>query len=119
MNLISDIDTSKWYRLTKAKLCVGEKDVLCPINFFIDETIIDTKGHLTLEPVSFTLGIFNRACRMTPQAWCHLGFVPKMDKNVPISKVNIDDLPLVPINGVRRTQQTSLTLTHWKRLSEL
>lgn len=92
-DFLGDIDTSKWHRLTKVKICVGGKDVLCPIIGFIDETFIDTKGNLTLEPVSFTLGIFNRACRMTPQAWRHLGFIPKMDKNVPIHKVNIDDLP--------------------------
>ena len=57
-DFLGDMDTSKWRRLTKVKICVGGKDILCPIIGFIDETFIDTKGNLTLESVSFTLWNF-------------------------------------------------------------
>jgi len=51
--------------------------MLCPIILFEDETFFDAKGHLKLHPVSFTLGIFNRRTRQRPEAWRHLGFIPK------------------------------------------
>ena len=50
-------------------------DVLCPIIFFIDKTYVDRQGRLTLEPISFTLGIFNKSTRRKFRAWHTLGFV--------------------------------------------
>ena len=93
---LNDIDSSNWFQETRDLLCApGSKDVLCPIILFIDETHTDTKGHLTLEPVSFTIGILKRSPRMTPEAWRHLGFIPKMDKNFPKvdPKIPASDFP--------------------------
>jgi hypothetical protein len=44
-------------------------------NFFIDKTHTDINGRLCLEPLQFTLGIFNRTIRGQPRAWRTLGYV--------------------------------------------
>ena len=55
------------------------KDVLCPLILFIDKTHTDAKGNQTLEPIIFTLGIFNKETRNKENAWRTIGFVPSMD----------------------------------------
>ena len=42
---------------------VANRDLLCPVILFIDKTHIDSKLRLTLEPVTFTLGIFTKEVR--------------------------------------------------------
>ena len=51
-------------------------DVLCGVILFIDKTHIDSKGRFTLEPVSFTLGIFTKEFRSKSKAWHTLGYIP-------------------------------------------
>ncbi len=48
---------------------------LIPIIFFTDKTHTDIHGRLCLEPVQFTLGIFNRNTRNNPKAWRTIGYV--------------------------------------------
>ncbi len=52
-----------------------EKEKLIPIIFFTDKTHTDINGRLCLEPVQFTLGIFNRNTRNNPKAWRTIGYV--------------------------------------------
>jgi len=63
--------------------------MICPIILFEDETFSDSKGHLKLHPVSFTLGVFNHKARQRPEAWRHLGFIPKAIERCPPG-ANID-----------------------------
>ena len=72
---ISDIHTGSWFKAASVLLCINDSNVLCPIILFIDKTQVDTFGKWTLEPVLFTLGIFNQATRNLPQAWRPLGLV--------------------------------------------
>ena len=51
------------------------KEILCPIIFFIDKTHTDVQGRLCLEQIRFTLGIFNRSTRNNPNAWRTLGYI--------------------------------------------
>jgi hypothetical protein len=44
--------------------------------FFVDKTHTDLQGSLCLEPVTFTLGIFNRHVRNQPEARRDLDFIP-------------------------------------------
>lgn len=74
-NTRSDINTGSWYRKAHSKLCVNGQDLLCPIILFIDKTQIDTFSKWTLEPVLFTLGIFNLETRNLSSAWRPLGLV--------------------------------------------
>ena len=54
------------------------KEKLIEIIFFIDETHTDIHGRLKLEPLLFTLSIFNRKTRKNPRAWRALGFVTNL-----------------------------------------
>jgi hypothetical protein len=72
---ISDIHTGTWFKAASLLLCINGNDVLCPIILFIDKTHIDKLGKWTLEPVLFTLGIFNLSTRNLPHAWRPLGLV--------------------------------------------
>ena len=72
---LGDIHTGSWYKAATIKLCINETDCLCPIIIFIDKTQIDALSKWSLEPVLFTLGIFNRATRNLSSAWRPAGLV--------------------------------------------
>ncbi len=74
----ADIDTGRVYRRAYKETCTGPKDVLCGLMAYIDKLAIDKHGHLSLEPVYFTLSIFNRATRNKPEAWRPLGYIPNL-----------------------------------------
>ena len=56
-----------------------QNDVLCPLILFIDKTLTDAKGSLTLEPLCLTLGIFNKKTRNKEEAWRISGLIPNLD----------------------------------------
>ena len=74
-----DINTGQRFHQCWMNVCMGnDKYLLCPIIFYCDTTYTDSKGKLTLEPISFTLGIYNLATRNQPYAWRTIGFIPKV-----------------------------------------
>ncbi len=73
---INDINTGLVYKNAfKVYVTDPTKERLIPINFFSDKTRTDIHGRLCLEPVQFTLGIFNRDIRNNPRAWRTIGYV--------------------------------------------
>jgi hypothetical protein len=72
---LTDIHTGDWFKAATLLLCINGKDVLCPIILFIDKTQIDQLSKWSLEPVLFTLGIFNVSTRNMSTAWRPLGLV--------------------------------------------
>jgi hypothetical protein len=77
---IQDVNDGKCYIEAYDVYCEDpSKDVLCPLILFIDKTHTDAKGNQTLEPVCFTLGIFNQKTRNQESAWRTIGFIPSMD----------------------------------------
>ena len=74
-NDLSDINSGSWYQQAQSLLCKDHNDYLCPIILFIDKTQIDVFGKWSLEPVLFTLGIFDRKTRNQASAWRPLGLV--------------------------------------------
>ena len=75
-SIVGDIHTGDRYR----RLYVHYRGpdgrvVVCSLILFGDKTHTDQNGNLCMEPYSFTLGIFNRATRMRPDAWRILGYV--------------------------------------------
>jgi hypothetical protein len=73
---LNDINTGSVYKLgVKSFISDSEKQLLCPIIFFIDKTHTDINGRLCLEQVRFTLGIFNKKTRNDPRAWRTLGYI--------------------------------------------
>ena len=76
---LADIDTGRIYRRAYDLLCHGRPNhVLCGIILYIDKLAVDRHGHLSLEPVYFTLSIFNQKTRNKPQAWRPLGYIPNI-----------------------------------------
>ena len=76
----ADIDSGVLWSEGWSRYCdSNKKEVLCPILFFIDKTHTDVQGKLSLEPVCFTLGIFNRKTRNKSHAWRTIGYVPNFD----------------------------------------
>lgn len=74
--IINDIDSGTVYKMAcKTHIDTNNKEILCPIIFFIDKTHTDVQGRLCLEQIRFTLGIFNRKTRNNPNAWRTLGYI--------------------------------------------
>ena len=89
--IYNDIHTSDWFRDTFMQVIHNQNDtidgsrdintkVLCPIIFFIDGVAVDSYGRMSLEPVSYTLGIFKRNVRNLAIAWRVLGYIPNTEK---------------------------------------
>ena len=75
---IADIDTGRVYRNAYNNLCNRPNHILCGIIAYIDKLATDRHGHLSLEPVYFTLSIFKQKTRNRPEAWRPLGYIPNI-----------------------------------------
>ena len=75
-----DIHTGYWFQNAHKHLCKEKNDLLCPLIFFIDGVGLDAMQRQGLEPVTFTLGIFNRQARNSSQFWRILGYIPNLEK---------------------------------------
>ena len=74
-NILSDINSGWWFYETHKKFCKNDNDILLPIILFIDGSNVDKNHRLSVEPVTVTLGIFNRSTRNLSEAWRSIGFV--------------------------------------------
>jgi hypothetical protein len=52
--------------------------VMCGIILYTDNLAVDHHSHLSLEPVYFTLSLFNQKTRNKPEAWHRLGYIPNI-----------------------------------------
>ena len=77
---LGDITSGSWYQEAYHNICLESNDFICPIILFIDKTHIDGLSRWTLEPVMFTLGIFNCATRNLSHAWRPLGLISDLSK---------------------------------------
>ena len=78
---LDDIDDGVIYRQAhKEFVKVPKLHVPLGLLMFIDKTIIDMLGNNGLEPVLFTLGIFNRKFRNRREAWRVAGYVINQSK---------------------------------------
>jgi hypothetical protein len=74
--MLDEVLSGSWYKDTIASMDT-DNCFVCPLIFYIDKTFIDpTRGRFNLEPLNFTLAIFNRSCRAKFQYWKTLGYVP-------------------------------------------
>ena len=91
----------------------GDHDQNMPIGliFFGDKTHLDRHGCLAATPVMFTLSIFSREARCSPQFWRPLAYIPNLDYGL-ISKEEKD-----PLNKLKDEQQCLRTA--FKSLVEL
>jgi hypothetical protein len=51
---------------------------MCGIILYIDKLAVDCPGHLSLEPVYFTLSLFDQKTHNKAQAWHPLGYIPSI-----------------------------------------
>jgi hypothetical protein len=76
---LQDINDGSVYRKAYQKFVhVPNRDIICRLILFIDETHLSVQGHLTLEPVTMTLAILNKEARRYPHAWRTLGFINRI-----------------------------------------
>ena len=76
----SDIHTSEFYQQTLIDKKIDiKKDVLIPIQLYMDETTLDSYSHLQLHPLVMTLLIFNRKARNLSMSWRTLAYIPNFD----------------------------------------
>ena len=105
--LLDEVHTGKWHRLTSQQLLKEPNDVLCGIIFFFDRTHVANKEKLSLCPLMFTLSIIPRFLRNQPFAWRPLGYFPKLPSAKKFGQ-NIDTLHRfldVLLSGLVKAQQ--------------
>ena len=78
--LIGDVHQTQWFDDT-TRLVIKDpaKELLCPVIFYLDALVLDAYGKLSLEPLSFTLGIFLRHLRNQKKAYRTIGFIEDLD----------------------------------------
>lgn len=87
--LVDEILSGRWYHDTVANTnALGNNVFVCPLVFYVDKTFIDPmRSRFNLEPLNFTLAIFNRSCRSRFNFWRTLGYIPETppsdEKNPP------------------------------------
>ena len=84
------------------KLCKDEKDIFCGIVLYTDGTQLGQFVKGTLEPVMFTLSIFNRETRNQSYAWRPLGFLKKPNDVVRNNTETQEDLKGRPVRNYHR-----------------
>jgi hypothetical protein len=77
---LDDVLDGSWYSSTVAALKIGKnsRQFLVPIIIYMDKTGTDANQRHSLEPVLFTLGVFNWKLRNQTRAWRILGFIPDL-----------------------------------------
>ena len=78
-NKYGEIHTGDAWKPALTRFC-GSNGEYMPIALvlFGDKSHTDLHGLLSVEPVSFTLSLFNRSARNLPQFWHLLGYVPNL-----------------------------------------
>ena len=56
---VGDIMTGRAFYKAHKLLCMEPNHILCPFIMYLDKLTVDCHGHLSLEPLYFTLGLFN------------------------------------------------------------
>ena len=78
-DILDDINTSKILLQSHIRLQQDPtKDLPIGLLFYMDKIVIDKHGHISVEPLQFTLSIFNRKTRNQPYSWRPFGYVPNI-----------------------------------------
>ena len=86
MEYISEVQDASWYKMAKQfydnEYGRDPSRLICGVILSIDKTHTDAKGKLCLEPVNFSLSLFNKKCRRKMKsAWRTLGFINDLNGN--------------------------------------
>ena len=107
-----DFDQSGFYTETLKDIGGNQEDILlCPIALYMDETVLDSYGKLTLHPVVITLMIYNLKTRNLDMSWRTIGYMPSqasvLGKQTMSSKVKLTDFHFILkyiLEGVEKIQ---------------
>jgi hypothetical protein len=79
IDALADIDTGAAFRKGFNRIKT-QYPMAIPVGIviYMDKLALDRHGHLSLEPVYFTLTIFNRLARNQPNAWRPAGYMPNL-----------------------------------------
>ena len=73
LEFLDDLNTGWWWRETWMEICKADDEILCPIIFFIDGGRATKR--VSVEPLTFTIGLFKRDVRSSGKAWRTLGYM--------------------------------------------
>ncbi|KAI2491812.1 hypothetical protein MHU86_22751 [Fragilaria crotonensis] len=76
---VGEANSGSRYRELYQQLAQGKDQLLVPIIMYLDGTVIDSKGHIDICPVSFTTSLFTEKVRRDVKAWRLLGYVPDLN----------------------------------------
>ena len=111
-----DIHTGYWFQNAHNNLCKLEDDLLCPLIMFVDCVGLDAMQRQSLEPVTFTIGIFNRKNARYSELFCSvLGYIsyPEKQCNVKYDSYSEGLQPVQCLASVSPSlKQTSLVKHH-------
>ena len=77
-DFIGDLHTSQDYQQACIKLKQQANDLPIGIILYSDKITMDKHGHLSIDPLQFTLSIFNRKTRNKSIAWRPFGYIPNI-----------------------------------------
>jgi hypothetical protein len=110
--IFNDINSGSCYQMAIQTYIQSSNELLCPIIFFIDKTHTDVHGRLCLEPIRFTLGIFNRTTRNNPLAWRTLGYIYDQNnlptKNAHFKSMDYHHMMSIILKDLKECQNQSL-----------
>ena len=75
--VLDDLNTGWWHPETTEEICLKDNEILLGIIFFIDAGKVTNRQ--SVEPVTFTLSIFNRLTRFKAEAWRTLAYIENLD----------------------------------------
>ena len=78
-----DFNTGSVHRNGWVLYCKKSNSMGCEITLYVNKTHIDHGSRNTLEPLIFTIGIFNSSFRTKSGAWRPLAYLPNMDVLAP------------------------------------
>ena len=74
--LLAEVLSGSWYaHAWSVMLSGGIKNFLIPIILYIDKTVLNQSGKLSVHPVQMSLGIFTEVARRSPGFWRPLGYI--------------------------------------------
>ena len=86
-DFLDEINTGSVYRTAHGTCCTKPNDLLCGIIIYVDKTVMGPWTKNTLEPVQFTLAIFNKEARKSHKFWRPLGYIPDLFNRRRVSDV--------------------------------
>ena len=77
--VLSDLNTGWWWRETWLETCTAGDEILCPIVLFLDAGRATKR--VSVEPLTFTIGLLKRDMRNLSKAWRTLGYLENISNS--------------------------------------